>query len=140
MASTMMLSVLTPERLFFSAPVEKAIFTSTDGEIGVLPRHANMVAALVSGEMIIYSENAWRTAFVSDGVLSVVDGECVVLCQSANWPEELSLTRIEESRLRAQEALRQARSQREYVEGKAALTRAMVRLRIKSSSSMGPHT
>lgn len=125
------LEVYTPERLFYDDDVEMVIVESSDGEVGILKGHIPMVAAVSVGELRIQVNEDWKLAFVNEGFIEVRPDATVILVRSAEWPEEIDAKRAEEALERAEERLRQKRSMTEYHQSKAALARAMARLRVK---------
>ena len=130
MAKTMLVEILTPERVFFKGEVEEIIVLSIDGETGILPDHRQMINALDIGPMRMRIGGEWKEAALSGGFLVVAHNEVHMMVQSALWPEEVDVARSEEMRARSEEALRQKQSREEYLRNKAMLARAMVRLRV----------
>ena len=57
----------------------------------------------------------------------------MLLVSSAERPEEIDINRAQAARERAKEHLRQKQSLQEYYNSKAALARAMARLKAKGS-------
>lgn len=66
---------------------------------------------------------------VSDGFAEIMPDYVILLVSSAERPEEIDRKRAERARERAEERLRQKQSIREYHLSKAALARAMARLK-----------
>ena len=60
----------------------------------------------------------------------------LLLCQMAEWPEEIDERLAREEEAREKEKLRQAQSQREFLITKANLAHAMARLRAVSRHSI----
>lgn len=125
------LEIYTPERLFFDDEVEMVVVESSDGEVGILKGHIPMVAAINIGEMRILVDGKWKVAAINEGFIEVRPDATVILVRSAEWPEEIDARRAEEAKARAEERLRQKMSMAEYHRSKAALARAMARLRVK---------
>ena len=59
---TFELSIMTPERQFFSGQVEALTVTGIDGQMTVLAGHAPMVVSLDIGEISIKQDGTWRQA------------------------------------------------------------------------------
>lgn len=133
MANTFKLEVLTPKREFYSGDVEAVTFILEDGEMTVLADHEPMLAALEIGEMKIKTSDGWRSAFASNGFVEVRPDETLIFLQACEWPEDIDSAKAEETRQRAEEAMRQKLSIFEYKESQAALARSMVRLRVKNT-------
>ena len=106
------------------------ILPAKDGQLGVLANHGDMVVALNMGEMRIQKEDGtWETALIGKGVMQDVNNRMVILTEFAEHPEEIDRKRAEEAKERAQEQLRQKQSVLEYHHAKAALARALARLK-----------
>lgn len=130
--STFELTIMTPEREFFSGKVEALTITGLNGKLTVLANHAPMVGCLDVGTINIKTDGEWKEAFNSEGFLDVLDNTVVVFVQSCEWPNEIDVKRAREAKMRAEEQLRQKRSIIEYNASKIALARAMTRLSIAS--------
>ena len=126
---TFELSIMTPERQFFSGQVEALTVTGIDGQMTVLARHAPMVVSLDIGEISIKQDGTWRQAVNTEGFMEVLGDSVVMVVQACEWPEDIDVRRAEEAKHRAEERIRQRQSILESQTSKIALARAMVRLR-----------
>lgn len=131
MENTFYLEIITLDRQFYTGPGEAVILPIQDGLYGVLPRHETTVAAIVPGELKFKVDGQWRVATVSDGFAEITPDYVVVLVASAERPEEIDVKRAEAAKERAQERLRYKQSVIEYYNSKAALARAMARLKAR---------
>jgi F-type H+-transporting ATPase subunit epsilon len=124
--------VHTPFRLFFDFNAEVIILSLTDGEIGVYAKHCAFIAPVVSGILRIKdSSGKWRTAFISDGILEVKEYKNVLICDSAEWPEEIDKERALEAKLQAEKSLSTAVFSFEKENANARLRRAEYRLKVQ---------
>ena len=100
------------------------IARTTEGEIGILPRHAPLLGELVSGPVRIHREGeSDLVAAVHGGFLSVTDAGVSVLAESVELAEEIDVAR-------ARAALERARGAAAGDEQAAAAERrAVARLR-----------
>ncbi|MDI3310768.1 MAG: F0F1 ATP synthase subunit epsilon [Thermoanaerobacterium sp.] len=130
MGSKYHLEVLTPYRKFYDGDVEEIIVTTSGGEVGVQKGHIPMTVALGIGTLKIKNDNEWKEASISNGFMEVKHDNVVILTNAAEWPEEIDIKRAEAAKERAEERLRQKKSQKEYLLAKAALRRALVRMTI----------
>ncbi|MDR1734825.1 MAG: ATP synthase F1 subunit epsilon [Oscillospiraceae bacterium] len=133
MATPFHLHIMTPEREFFDGNAEGVIVTVPDGELCVMAGHMPLLTPLNIGIIRINLGGEWKHAFISDGFMEVSHKETIIITQACEWPEDIDAARAEEVKRRAAEKLRQQVSTREYVMNKAALARAMARLRVKGS-------
>ena len=128
MAATFELEITTPERGFFKQPVEMVVLPGEDGEHGILAGHARMVLVVKPGNVRIRTEGKWSECVIADGYAMVDRARVLLLCQRAEWPDEIDERMALEEEKREKEKLRQAQSMREFALAKASLAQAMARL------------
>lgn len=131
MAATFDLEIVTPERKFFSDEVEMVILRTPDGEMGILKGHAPMVVAVDIGPIQIKKDGEWLKAVLTEGFMEVKQDKTIILADTAEWPDEIDANRAEEAKKRAEERLQRHISESEFSRSRAALARAMARLKIK---------
>ncbi|HWP79828.1 MAG TPA: ATP synthase F1 subunit epsilon [Candidatus Acidoferrum sp.] len=132
MANSFPLSVLTPEREFYNDRVESLVVESIDGELCILAGHIPLVTALSIGTLKIKKGDEVREAFHSEGFMEVRPEGTVVLLQACEWPEEIDVHRAEEAKRRAEARIEQQKNAESIARGKAALSRALTRIKVKS--------
>jgi F-type H+-transporting ATPase subunit epsilon len=82
--------ITTPEGLIFDGNARSVVVTATDGELGILPRHAPLVGALGHGEARVEKEAGGKVRFfIEGGFVQVLDGEVAVLATRAQPVESL---------------------------------------------------
>lgn len=127
---TFMLEILASDKTFYEGEAENIILPTLDGKVGILANHAPTVYAITIGELDFKTDEGWSKAVVSSGVAQILDNKVTILVDTIERPEEIDAMRAEEARIRAEERLRRKDSQMEYYQSKAALARAMSRLKI----------
>jgi F-type H+-transporting ATPase subunit epsilon len=95
MARILQLRVVTPERSVYQGDADFVVVPAHDGEIGILPRHARLLAALGAGELRATSGGNVQRFFVEGGVVQVRDDRVTVLCDRARRLEEMDLAQLE---------------------------------------------
>ena len=130
-ASTFYLEIICPERQFYIGPAEALVFPAVDGEMGVYPGHEPAVTAVEPGELRYKVDGKWEPAAVGAGFVEIKPDYVILLVGFAEHPEEIDRKRAEAARERAEERLRQKQSIHEYYHSKAALARAMARLKTR---------
>jgi F-type H+-transporting ATPase subunit epsilon len=100
-ARTFSLSVVTPEGSVFEGEAERIVVPGAAGEIGVLARHAPLVAMLRAGEIRIRSANEWQTFAAGPGYFKVQRDRAIVLVDDAVRAEDIDL---EQARREVEEA------------------------------------
>ena len=87
--------VLASDTDFFDGPCEFMVVPCTDGAMGILPHHSNMIAAVVPGELRFQPEGgSLRTAAVSAGLVKIEDGDVLLLVDTAERPEDIDANRL----------------------------------------------
>jgi len=127
---TLHVEVVTAERELYSGEATLVSAPGSEGQLGILPRHAAMLALLKEGELRIELNDAEEPIFVSGGFLEVSDNRVIILADTAEHAEEIDEARAQEARRRAEESLAQATSNDERAQLQAALARAIQRLRV----------
>ena len=91
MADILKLSVVTPEGSLFSGEATFVAAPAWDGEVGILPGHAAMIAALGTGELRIERDTLGGRVTdryaVRGGFLQVLDDEVTLLVTEAKTPD-----------------------------------------------------
>ena len=123
------LEIVTPDRHFFIGEAQELTVPAIDGSLGVLAGHEPAVTALEPGELRYRAGGEWHEAVVSQGLAEIMPDRVMVLVFSAERPEEIDWARAEDAKERAEERLRQKLSMRDYYNSKAALARALARLK-----------
>ena len=75
--------VVTPEAEVWTGEADLLVATAIDGEIGILPGHAPLLAALDVGRLSIESGGGKEEAAVDGGFLHVKDNRVDVLAEHA---------------------------------------------------------
>lgn len=133
--STFPLKVVTPDGLIFEGEAEKLIVRTTDGDMAVLARHINCVAALGMGRAtIVDAEGNRRYAACIGGMLSVVDGNVTLVPTTFEWAESIDTARAQASLERAEKVLKSKDASATDVRlAEARLHRALVRKSVASN-------
>jgi F-type H+-transporting ATPase subunit epsilon len=71
MAKLFNLTILTPERVFFSGEVEMLKLETTDGDYAIMADHSPIVMPVVVGSLTIWKPDGVETAFHSEGFMEV---------------------------------------------------------------------
>ena len=125
------LEVITPERRVYEDDVDMVVAPASEGYIGVLPHHAPLFTTLGPGEFRVKKGGVEESLAVFGGFIDVRGDRVVVLTDAAEPAEEIDAGRAQEARQRAQEALAAgAASAADELRARAALQRALVRLRV----------
>ena len=100
-ARTFDLSLVTPEGAAYEGEAEMLIVPGAAGEIGVLARHAPLVAMLKAGEIRIRAGGEWQTFGAGPGYFKIQQDRALVLVDDAVRAEEID---VEQARREVEEA------------------------------------
>lgn len=129
--ATLRLEVITAEREVLSEDVESVVAPGMEGQLGILPRHAPLLTALVPGELRARKPGGEELVLaLSGGFMEVLPDRVIVLADAAERAEEIDLERAEAARRRAQERLAHPTPEVDLARAQASLQRALVRLRV----------
>ena len=139
---TFRLHFMASEHMVYDGEAESVSLMTTEGSIGILAHHSNLVMAVVPGvvEYVPAGETAReaglsgrQTVVVSDGLLKVENNEVMLLVDTAERPEDIDEARAKRAEAQAREALRRANSNRDVALASAELSRAMSRIKASRS-------
>ncbi len=83
MADRLSVAVISPERTIYEGEADMVVAPAWDGEVGILRRHAPMLALLGEGDVRIRLGNAEHRFFVSGGFLQVAEDAVTILSERA---------------------------------------------------------
>ena len=131
MESTFGLEIYASNKLFFSGRARSLTVPVEDGEKAFLAHQADLIAAIVPGEMRYEDADGNKMVVaVSSGFVEMINNRGKIFCLTVERPEEIDVRRAQEAKERAEEQLRQKQSIQEYRMSQLALARAMTRLRV----------
>ncbi len=125
------LDIVTAEGVVFSGDVDMVVAPGSDGELGILPRHAPLMTTLSYGELHVRRGDEIMYFAIGGGFMEVLPYQVTVMADSAERAEEIDLERAEAARRRAEERLRdRSKGAEELARAQAALRRSMVRIKV----------
>ena len=139
---TIHVQIVTPYELFLEDDVEMVVITCKDGEIGILPGHSPLIAALVPGEIRFRTGQNWRIAASTHGYAEIGPELAVIVVNAAEWPEQIDIRRAEQALKRAEAKLHDpAGSFEDKNHARHGVARAKARLKVagKLHSSYSDH-
>ena len=127
MADTLQLVIITPEREFFRGESDFVEFTTTDGDVGIYPKHIPTTVVLEPGVLRIHNGKEVREAALHSGFAEILGDRITILAEAVEWPEEIDKNRAEEARIRAE---RKLEDNAEGGKAELALKRSVLRIRM----------
>lgn len=126
--NTILLRVITPERVFYENQVKMVEFNTTEGEIGVLPGHIPLTVIIKPGVLDITEEDGDKAAALHAGFAEILPDKVTILAEIVEWPDEIDESRALAAKERAEERLHDKMAETDIARAELALQRAIVRI------------
>lgn len=128
---TLELAVVTPDGRSYRGPVRSLRLPGSDGSLGVLPRHAPMVALLACGVLHVVHEDGEREQMaIGDGLAQVDPTRAKLLVNFLNGRPDVDRDRAHGAMVRAMQRLEDQKEWIDVARAEASLCRAIVRLSV----------
>jgi len=99
------LTIVTRERKIAELDVDEVELPASDGEIGILPGHAPLLAMLRIGQMRYRTGTTVMRLVLSWGFAEVLPDRVIVMAETARLPQEIDAAAAEREREEAERAL-----------------------------------
>jgi F-type H+-transporting ATPase subunit epsilon len=105
-ADPMQVEVVCADKVVWSGRSSNLVAKTTDGDIGILPGHAPVLAVLQPSAVVIFTEDNQREIIAVDGgFISVSQGRVSVLSEYARMADEITVAQAEKELAEAQQKL-----------------------------------
>lgn len=129
--STLLLEVVTPERIVYSQQADMVIVKGAEGELGILPNHIPLVTPLKIAPVRVKKSGGQEDLIaVHGGFIEVRKEKVVVLAEAAELPEEIDVDRARAAKERAERRLSEKAENIDFTRAQIALQKAINRLRV----------
>lgn len=129
MAMTTHVDIVSAEESIFSGTAEMVYAPAEMGEVGIAPRHTQMITRLKPGEVRLVTGSEEQTFFVSGGILEVQPHVVTILSDTAIRADDLDEAQAIKARDKAEQALKDKKSDMDYAKAQAELAEAAAQLR-----------
>lgn len=130
MGSLLHLEVVSPEQVVISEDVNYVSLPGMNGELGILPEHLPLLAALKIGEMHYTQGTSTHYVFISGGFVELSDNTLTILTDAAERASNINTERALQAKRRAEARLMKTTEDIDIARAQAAMQRAMIRLTI----------
>ncbi len=130
MAELMKLQVICPDRIFYEGEVSMVELNTTEGEMGIYPRHIPLTSILSPGILTITEEGELKNAALHSGFVQILPEKVTVMAEAAEWPDEIDLDRAEAAKERAEERIKAKDAKTDIARAETALHRAIARINV----------
>jgi F-type H+-transporting ATPase subunit epsilon len=129
MAMTLHVDIVSAEKELFSGAAEMVTAPGELGELGILPRHSQLLTRLKPGQVRIRLLGGEEQLFyVSGGLLEVQPHVVTILSDTAERAKDLDEAAAQAAKQRSEQVIADNRSEFEYARAKAELAEAIAQL------------
>lgn len=129
MAMTIQVNIVSAESKIFSGAAELVVAMAEEGEVGIEPGHAQMLATLKPGSVrVVKADGGDEYFYVRGGILEVQPHAVTILADVAARAADIDELEALEAKKRAEEALKERTTEFDYAQARAALTEALAQL------------
>ncbi|ARU32750.1 F0F1 ATP synthase subunit epsilon [Sulfuriferula sp. AH1] len=130
MAMTIHVDIVSAETALFSGVAEYVIVPAEMGEVGIYPRHTQMLTRIKPGSVRIKKPDVAEEEliYVSGGMLEVQPNVVTILSDTAIRGKDLDESRALEAKRQAEEAMKNHSSEMEYAKAQAELAEAVAQI------------
>ena len=128
--------IVTPDGLVYDHHASFVSVRTLDGEMGILPRHENLIAVLAVDEVTvtrIADEDHVNWNEVNGGVIEIATNKITIVADSAERARDIDVSRAERAKLRAEREIEEAHEKHlidQERRAKIALQRAINRINV----------
>ena len=113
---TLRCTVVSPERPLFDGDVASVVVPGSEGELGILPRHAPLIAALGPGVVRLHAKDRVERFGIRGGFMLVKKNVVTILVTDAVKPADIDRAKLESETEAVRESLQHPRSEEEFQE------------------------
>ena len=126
---TMHIKIIAPDRVFYEGEVSFIEFNTTEGILGIYPKHIPMTVVVAPGVLKI-EENGGevKEAALHSGFAEILGDSITILAESVEWPDEIDVKRAEEAKVRAERRIHD--DSQDLNRAELALKRSLVRMQL----------
>ena len=126
---TLHVDIVSAEKEIYSGTAEMVFAPLVTGEVGILPRHAPLLARMKPGEVRVKTATEELFFYVSGGMLEVQPHVVTVLADTAACAKDLDEAAAIKAKERAEEAMKNRQADIDYARAQAELAEAVAQLR-----------
>jgi len=127
--TTLHVDIVSAEKAIYSGTAEMVFAPLVNGEVGILPRHAPLIARMKPGEVRVRTGTEELFFYVSGGLLEIQPHVVTVLADTAMRAKDLDESAALKAKERAEEALKNRQANIDYAKELGELAEAVAQLR-----------
>lgn len=127
---TLLLEVITPEKVIYKNEVNEIIAPTVNGEITILPNHAPLLTKIAPGELTIKKGSSLQLLAITGGFLEINNNKVSVLADYAVRAEDIEVAKAQEAQKRAEKLMKEKASDKDFAIAEAEFRRAILELKV----------
>ena len=129
MAMTMHVDIVSAEVEIFSGTITELYAPAEMGEVGIMPRHAPLLATMKPGEVRVVDQHGETQSFyVNGGILEVQPHVVTILSDTAIRAHDLDEAAAMEAKAKAEAAMADKKTDYDYARARIELMEAVAQL------------
>jgi len=124
----MQVDIVSAEGSMFSGKADMVFAQAADGEVGILPKHTQLLSQLKPGQVRVISGDEEDLFFIDSGIIEIQPEIVTILADTAIRAEDLDHAAAEEAKQRAEEAMEQAKSDTDIARAQIELAEAVAQI------------
>ena len=124
------LEIVTPDGMKYNGEVESLLVRTDEGDIEILAGHTDLLASVDVGRARIIENGVKRFAAVNGGFLSVENKKVKLCAITFEFADQIDLKRAEAAKTKAEEIIKESKSNMDIDVAKAKLIRASTRIKV----------
>lgn len=134
MSFLLKLEITTPSGCVYSKEVDMVTLPGREGEMGILPMHAPLIALMGDGELIAKRGNEEDRLLITGGCAEITQERVAILTVFATDERTIDENKAEAARARAEARLKEKISADEAALVQASLSHSLAQLKFKRHS------
>jgi len=126
----LVLDVITPTKTLLKEEVDQITLSTIEGEITILPNHANLMTKLAPGEMVVKNNGKTESYAVFGGFLEISDNKVNILADHAVRAVDLEIAKVMEAKERAEKTMKDKTNDQDFQVADAELRKALMELKV----------
>jgi F-type H+-transporting ATPase subunit epsilon len=129
MTMTIHVDIVSAEAQIFSGLAERVVAMGKEGELGIHPQHSPLLTSLKPGPVrIIKHEGEEEIFYISGGILEIQPHVVTILADTVMRANDLDEAAALEAKERAEQALKDRKSEIDFAKASGELAQAMAQL------------
>lgn len=127
---SLLLEIITPEKVVYKDEVDEVIVPTVNGEIAVLPLHVNLLSQIIPGELIIKKGEETESIAITGGFLDVNKNGVSILADYAIKAGDIEVAKAKEAQERAERLMKEKATEKDFKIAEAEIIKAILQLKI----------